>query len=120
MAGGEGFEPSTPNLGGWCSIRTELLAHSTKLRKDGHKYSSKSGEAKQFPRCPNAETVRQAAGHKNLNTTQKYMAPARKHKRRMWIVEGTTDKERAKQLLSEDFAYVMTTPDGYMTFRKSK
>jgi hypothetical protein len=38
MAGGEGFEPSTPNLGGWCSlrlkpdyglgIRTELLAHS--------------------------------------------------------------------------------------------
>jgi hypothetical protein len=38
MAGGEGFEPSTPNLGGWCSlrpkpvdnglgIRTELLAH---------------------------------------------------------------------------------------------
>ena len=22
-AGGEGFEPSTPNLGGWCSIRTE-------------------------------------------------------------------------------------------------
>ena len=26
MAGGEGFEPSTPNLGGWCSIRTELLA----------------------------------------------------------------------------------------------
>ena len=27
MAGGEGFEPSTPNLGGWCSVRTELLAH---------------------------------------------------------------------------------------------
>ena len=26
LAGGEGFEPSTPNLGGWCSIRTELLA----------------------------------------------------------------------------------------------
>ena len=23
VAGGEGFEPSTPNLGGWCSIRTE-------------------------------------------------------------------------------------------------
>jgi hypothetical protein len=23
MAGGEGFEPSTPNLGGWCSIRTK-------------------------------------------------------------------------------------------------
>jgi hypothetical protein len=26
MAGGEGFEPSTPNLGGWCSIRPELPA----------------------------------------------------------------------------------------------
>ena len=28
VAGGEGFEPSTPNLGGWCSIRTELLAQT--------------------------------------------------------------------------------------------
>ena len=28
VAGGVGFEPTTPNLGGWCSIRTELLAHS--------------------------------------------------------------------------------------------
>ena len=24
MAGGEGFEPSTPNLGGWCSIREDV------------------------------------------------------------------------------------------------
>ena len=24
MAGGEGFEPSTPNLGGWCSIREDI------------------------------------------------------------------------------------------------
>jgi hypothetical protein len=23
VAGGEGFEPSTPNLGGWCSIQTK-------------------------------------------------------------------------------------------------
>ena len=30
-AGGEGFEPSTPNLGGWCSIRSlgESLDTST-------------------------------------------------------------------------------------------
>ena len=54
LAGGEGFEPSTPNLGGWCSlramrkfpstphfggcyrniaIRTELLAHSGSTNK---------------------------------------------------------------------------------------
>jgi hypothetical protein len=24
MAGGEGFEPSTPNLGGWCSLRGNI------------------------------------------------------------------------------------------------
>ena len=24
VAGGEGFEPSTPNLGGWCSIREQF------------------------------------------------------------------------------------------------
>jgi hypothetical protein len=29
MAGGEGFEPSTPNLGGWCSIRTELRGRTS-------------------------------------------------------------------------------------------
>ena len=28
MAGEVGFEPTTPNLGGWCSIRAELLAHA--------------------------------------------------------------------------------------------
>jgi len=43
MADGEGFEPSTPNLGGWCSlrgcrwlqhpIRAELLAHCLHLTK---------------------------------------------------------------------------------------
>ena len=53
-------------------------------------------------------------------TTQKYMAPTRKHKRRMWIVEGTTDKERAKQLLAADFTYQLTTPDGTMLFKKPK
>jgi hypothetical protein len=29
VAGGEGFEPSTPNLGGWCSIRAYGLLPST-------------------------------------------------------------------------------------------
>ena len=24
VAGGEGFEPSTPNLGGWCSLRGSI------------------------------------------------------------------------------------------------
>ena len=29
MAGGEGFEPSTPNLGGWCSIQTKPISPTT-------------------------------------------------------------------------------------------
>ncbi len=29
VAGGEGFEPSTPNLGGWCSIREESVRLGT-------------------------------------------------------------------------------------------
>ena len=58
-------------------------------------------------------------GHKNLNTTQKYIHLTA-NETGEWVVEQTNDKERAKQLLKEDFSYVMTTPDGYMTFRKPK
>ncbi len=36
------------------------------------------------------------------------------------IVEGTTDKEQAKQLLTNDFTYQLTTPDGTMLFQKTK
>jgi hypothetical protein len=35
-----------------------------------------------------------------------------------WIVEGTADKNRAMQLIAEDFLYVTTTPDGTMLFKK--
>ncbi len=74
---------------------------------------------KQLRRCQNAEIVRQIVGHKHLNTTQKYMHLLAGTNGE-WIVEGTTDKERAKQLLVEDFTYQLTTPDGYMMFRKPK
>jgi len=74
---------------------------------------------KQLRRCQNAEIVRQIVGHKNLNTTQKYM-----HLLvgtcGEWIVEGTNDRERAKELLAADFTYQLTTPDGMMLFRKAK
>ena len=74
---------------------------------------------KQMRRIQNAEIVRQMVGHKRLNTTQKYI-----HllvgTTGEWIVEGTTDKERAKQLLAEDFTYQLTSPDGYMIFKKAK
>ncbi len=70
-------------------------------------------------RCQNTEIVRQIVGHKHLNTTQKYMHLLAGTNGE-WIVEGTTDKERAKQLLAADFNYQLTTPDGTMLFRKSK
>jgi len=75
---------------------------------------------KQLKRTQNAEIVRINVGHKRLNTTQKYLHLLGNLNSGEWIVEQTNDKERAKQLLTEDFNYVMTTPDGYMTFKKPK
>ena len=37
-----------------------------------------------------------------------------------WIVEGTTDKNRAMQLVAQDFIYVNTAPDGTMIYKKAK
>ncbi len=75
---------------------------------------------KQLRRTQNAEIVRQIVGHKRLDTTQKYMHLLPGTDNGEWIVEGTTDKERAKQLLSADFIYQLTTPDGTMLFKKAK
>jgi hypothetical protein len=66
----------------------------------------------------NAEIVRQLVGHKRLNTTQKYFHLLAQNGE--WIVEGTTDKERAKELLANDLTYQLTTPDGTMLFKKPK
>jgi integrase len=74
---------------------------------------------KQLRRTQNAEIVRQLMGHKKLDTTQKYLHLLAGNNGE-WIVEGTNDKERAKQLLKEDFQYQLTTPDGTMLFRKPK
>jgi site-specific recombinase XerD len=74
---------------------------------------------KQLRRTQNCEAVRIIMGHKQLNTTQKYLHLLG-FQNGEWIVEGTTDKERAKQLLKEDFQYQLTTPDGTMLFRKPK
>jgi hypothetical protein len=74
---------------------------------------------KQLRRTQNAETVRIIIGHKKLNTTQKYLHLLA-NENGEWEVEGTTDKERAKQLLEADFTYILTIPDGTMMFRKRK
>jgi hypothetical protein len=73
---------------------------------------------KQLRRTQNAETVRIIVGHKKLNTTQKYLHLLGGNSGE-WIVEGTTDKNRAMQLIAADFIYVATTPDGTMMFKKA-
>ena len=74
---------------------------------------------RQLRRTQNTEIVRQIMGHKRLDTTQKYLHLLAGTSGE-WIVEGTTDKERAKELLATDFTYQLTTPDGTMIFKKAK
>ncbi len=74
---------------------------------------------KQLRKIQNTEFVRQIVGHKQLNTTQKYFHLLA-NTNGEWIVEGTNDKERAKQLLAVDFTYQLTTTDGTMLFGKQK
>jgi integrase len=74
---------------------------------------------KQLRRTQNTETVRILMGHKKLDTTQKYLHLLAGTNGE-WIVEGTSDKERAKQLLEADFTYQLTAPDGTMLFKKAK
>jgi integrase len=74
---------------------------------------------KKLRKMQNAEFVRQIVGHKRLDTTQKYLHLLA-NTNGEWIVEGTGDKERAKQLLESDFIYQLTTPDSTMLFKKPK
>ena len=74
---------------------------------------------RQLRKTQNAEIVRQIVGHKLLNTTQKYLHLLVTQTGE-WITEQTNDRNRAEQLLKEDFTYQLTTPDGYMIFRKPK
>jgi site-specific recombinase XerD len=88
--------------------------HNIRLYDLRHAYCTR-----QLKRTQNTEIVRQIMGHKHLNTTQKYLHMIG-YGNADWIVEGTDDKERVKQLLKEDFQYQLTTPDGTMIFRKPK
>ena len=74
---------------------------------------------KQLRRTQNAEKVRIIMGHKRLNTTQRYL-----HLLDLdtgeWNCEYATTKEEARKLIEANFAYVATTPDGTMLFKKPK
>lgn len=73
----------------------------------------------QLRKTQNTEIVRQIMGHKKLDTTQKYLHLLGFNIGE-WIVEMTNDRNRAKELVSADFKLEVTTPDGYMIFRKPK
>jgi site-specific recombinase XerD len=67
----------------------------------------------------NAEIVRQIVGHKYLNTTQKYMHLA-PNENLDYDVVTTKDQKQVDEYLAQDYTYVLTTPDGYMKFRRPK
>ena len=68
----------------------------------------------------NTEIVRQKVGHKNLNTTQKYMHLLADTASGEWIIEQTQDRNRAAELETIGYNYSFTTPDGWMQFKKPK
>lgn len=74
---------------------------------------------KQCRKIQNCEIVRQLVGHKNLNTTQRYMHIAVSENTE-WLTEQTQDHKRAEELTIQDFQYCFTTPDGWMQFKKAK
>lgn len=75
---------------------------------------------KQLRKCQNAEIVRQIVGHKNLNTTQKYMHLLAENYTGEFIIEQTQDRKRAAELEASGYNYSFTTPDGWMQFKKPK
>ena len=88
--------------------------HEIRLYDIRHYYCSHT-----LRKTGNAYVTMKLMGHKKLTTTQKYMHLI-ENTDGEWIVEQTNDKKRAQELLESDFTYQLTTPDGYMLFRKAK
>ena len=65
--------------------------------------------------------VQELLGHKDIRTTRLYAKLSQAlDDDPDWIVESTTDQKRVDELIEKGFEYVLTTPDGYMKFRKRK
>ena len=72
-----------------------------------------------YAKCNNILYVKQQMGHKRIETTMIYTQLIENIEPE-WNVESTTDQKRADELLKTDYTYILTTPDGYMKFRKRK
>ena len=114
-------EESKTYTNAFCKLRSRLAQKlndpsiaSIRLYDLRHYYVTK-----QLRKIQNAEIARRKVGHKRLNTTQKYMHLTDEENGE-FIVESTTDQKRVDELLATGFTYCLTTPDGYMKFRKPK
>jgi integrase len=114
-------EPSKRYTSSFCAMKRRLAERlcnpsiqSIRLYDLRHAYITKL-----MRKIQNAEIVRQRVGHKRLNTTQKYIHLTADETGE-YIVESTQDQKRADELLAEGFTYCLTTPDGFMKFRKPK
>lgn len=75
----------------------------------------------EYRKTNNIIHVQELLGHKDIRTTRLYAKLTQAlDDDPEWIVESTTDQKRADELLAQDFTYCLTTPDGYMKFRKRK
>jgi len=63
--------------------------------------------------------VMQLMGHKRLETTQRYMHYIELIEKDYISAEANT-KQEARQLIDQNYEYVLTTPDGTMLFKKRK
>jgi integrase len=63
--------------------------------------------------------VKQQMGHKNVETTLIYTQLLNIHDQE-WTCKTATNVKEAKDLTENGFEYTVTTPDGYMLFRKRK
>jgi integrase len=64
--------------------------------------------------------VKDALGHKSIASTMKYTHLIDQFKEEEYTVKAAQSEAEAKPLIEMGFQFVLTTPDGYMLFRKRK
>jgi len=64
--------------------------------------------------------VKQQMGHKKIETTLVYTQLLNTNEEEEYTCRATDNKDEAMKLVENGFQYTVTTPDGYMLFRKRK